>query len=626
MTPRDALHLARLRYVKRLLTHCPAILWAYLRDVETIEDSWIFHLRASFAWLARFSATHFGLTGDSTFEDWLIFVAADQRWKGRLKRAAQSCRTYRSTHAETDVWQSWLSHSLSNKGVSFGPLTTAAPALQWTCELCERNFASKRALAMHAAQVHAYQTLVKHFATDGLCPNCARDYHSRARLCAHLRVAEGCLERIRASFPPLAGSELDALNIADRLQARALKEHGWLPTKAQAPVCRAFGPALPPAGSSDANLMLQRWTARHGPAERPQFDGLQGVCLVPRIEEDVPQSKPHPGPMDADISFIMHSTAGSEHGADGVFSMGGLSRLYAQLHIKTLCFVHFFSGHRRCGDLQHQIESHVIQEHTQLFCLSIDFCLQGEDGNLVTSKSRAFWTQQIKSGAIIGCGGGPPCETYTAARLLPGGPPPLRTYDEPLGLPSNNQRQWKQTLLGTVLMQFITEMVFLCACVGGCAFIEHPSYPTWARNLRPSSTWSSLAMRWLKRLNCTSVVTFDQCIYGCKARKPTTLMLIRLPHLRDSILGMGRAGRCAHPDGFHVGLQGKDSTGQYRTAVAKIYPEAMNLGIANAVATFTQHLFDAPFQHEALNVELLKLARLDFVSREIVQPDFYLDV
>ena len=154
------------------------------------------------------------------------------------------------------------------------------------------------------------------------------------------------------------------------------------------------------------------------------FDGLQGVCPVPASEGDLPQVPPPPGPGDADISFIMHSAAGAEHGIDGAFSMGGLARLFAQLHIKTLCFVHFFSGHRRVGDLQHQIESHFIQDHTQLFCLSVDFCLQGEEGNLVTAKSRTFWAQQIKSGAIIGCGGGPPCETFTAACLLQGGPPP----------------------------------------------------------------------------------------------------------------------------------------------------------------------------------------------------------
>ena len=103
-------------------------------------------------------------------------------------------------------------------------------------------------------------------------------------------------------------------------------------------------------------------------------------------------------------------------------------------------------------------------------------------------------------------------------------------------------------------------------------------------------------------------------------------MLIRLPHLRDRILRMGRGGRCAHPAGFHVALKGKDDDGQYRTAIAKIYPEAMNLEIANAVADFALQTFAAPFQHEALNVELSKLARLDFVSKEVVQPDFYLDL
>lgn len=45
--------------------------------------------------------------------------------------------------------------------------------------------------------------------------------------------------------------------------------------------------------------------------------------------------------------------------------MQGLARLYAQLHIKTLCFVHFFSGHRRVGDLQHQIDSHHVQGQVQ---------------------------------------------------------------------------------------------------------------------------------------------------------------------------------------------------------------------------------------------------------------------
>ena len=37
-------------------------------------------------------------------------------------------------------------------------------------------------------------------------------------------------------------------------------------------------------------------------------------------------------------------------------------------------------------------------------------------------------------------------------------------------------------------------------------------------------------MRLLRRLACTQVMTFDQCVYKCVARKPTTLLLlVRLP-------------------------------------------------------------------------------------------------
>ena len=33
------------------------------------------------------------------------------------------------------------------------------------------------------------ERLVKHYAFDGTCAHCCRDFHGRARLCAHLRVA-----------------------------------------------------------------------------------------------------------------------------------------------------------------------------------------------------------------------------------------------------------------------------------------------------------------------------------------------------------------------------------------------------------------------------------------------------
>ena len=206
------------------------------------------------------------------------------------------------------------------------------------------------------------------------------------------------------------------------------------------------------------------------------------------------------------------------------------------------------------------------------------------------------------------------------------GPPPLRSYDEPNGLPCNSARQWQQTQLGTLLMQFLIEMSFWCAVTGGCSFLEHPAFPVWSRHRRPASTWSSLVMRWMKRLHCVTFVTFDQCIFHCEGVKPTTLMLVRLPWLRSQIQALGRVGRCPHKKGFHTPLKGRDAAGQFRTSIAKIYPPAMNAAIARAIAFFVHQSFlgQAP-PFEAVSEELATLNRLDFVSKDVVQPDVYFD-
>ena len=180
-------------------------------------------------------------------------------------------------------------------------------------------------------------------------------------------------------------------------------------------------------------------------------------------------------------------------------------------------------------------------------------------GDLTLESSKQFWLERIYSGAICGAGGGPPCETYTAARHMEDGPPPLRSHDWPQGLPHNSLKSWRQTRVGSILMRFMLTMICALARVGGMALLEHPAFPVWIASKRPSSIWSSTVVRWLKRLHCAQIVTFDQCLYGCKARKPTTFLLIRMPSLWTEIANLGRAGRCDHPPGTHQVLKGRDA-------------------------------------------------------------------
>ena len=180
-----------------------------------------------------------------------------------------------------------------------------------------------------------------------------------------------------------------------------------------------------------------------------------------------------------------------------------------------------------------------------------------------------------------------------------------------------------QTELGSILMRFILQMLMLVARIGGCAFLEQPAFPTWAIKHRPSSIWSTKVVRLLRRLACTEILTLDQCIYGCPARKPTTLMLVRMPGMVARTRALGRGGRCPHACGWHQALAGRNEQGAFHTSVAKIYPPQLNAALAQSVADFVLDLTSTGQRVEPLPEDFWLLQSFDYVDRTQVQPDHY---
>ena len=119
------------------------------------------------------------------------------------------------------------------------------------------TFASKKALGAHAAKAHNYRNVFRHFAVDGQCPACARDFHHRSRLVCHWRTATTGFAKVRACFPPLPNATVDALVQEDALHTADMKAKGWLSTRALLPVFHGQGPGIPDPGSEAAAIMLQ---------------------------------------------------------------------------------------------------------------------------------------------------------------------------------------------------------------------------------------------------------------------------------------------------------------------------------------------------------------------------------
>ena len=160
-----------------------------------------------------------------------------------------------------------------------------------------------------------------------------------------------------------------------------------------------------------------------------------------------------------------------------------------------------------------------------------------------------------------------------------------------------------------------------CPHCGGCAFLGHPAFPTWVARLRPASIWATRTIRLLRRLACAQVLTFDQCVFDCAA--PTTLMLIRLPWFVEHTRKLGPAGRCLHARDFHQALGGPSANGEFRTAIAKVHPTALNAALAVAVADYVLCSGLDLQRVDPLPEDVLPLISYDFVADTVVQPDYY---
>ena len=618
-TPQDRLHAARLRYFARLIKQCPGSLWSLVWHSRHVSGTWGALLLESFAWFCKFYGPNWQLTPEAPLDQWVLAVRTDYAWKGKIKSALQKCCRYRQARAEHAVWQKAFDRNFHHDAGIPEPVADA-DAIRWQCDQCDKWFASKKALATHSQRVHGYRRLVRFFAAGDTCPACCKLHHCRMRLCQHLTHSTACMDVLQACFPPMSDDQVEALDRFDDGVTAELKKQGWWRTKALLPACRVAGPLLPPAHGEDARAMLARWTARsHTPGQA--FTHLQGRKIEVEVaapDHLIPQHHPVPG-------FVFQSEQGTLDGA-GLFLREGLPALSMRMNLRTMVFVHFFSGFRRSHDL-HEILSHqVLPDGLQIFALSVDMCLQKVAGDLASDASLAFWRNQVLCGRVFGAGGGPPCETFTIARMFGQGPRQVRSEEDLTGLPYLTAREWRQVLIGTRLVQFIVDILYLLARTGGCGFCEHPQYPVWCADKAPCSIWTLAPIKKLRQLQCVSAVSFDQCVLQAPIRKPTTLILVRLWDFRSEVLRAGRGGRCAHGRNAHEPLIGKDASGMFRTARAKVYPPRMNWALGQAVARYVERTFPPGETHSVAAVLpefFQRFASASFAADDEIQPDYH---
>ena len=195
------------------------------------------------------------------------------------------------------------------------------------------------------------------------------------------------------------------------------------------------------------------------------------------------------------------------------------------------------------------------------------------------------WKAKLGAGEYYFLFCGTPCETFSHARQMRPGPPPLRSVEYPRGIPTLSGKLKEQVRLGNLFACRTAEACTIIHGVGGGFAIENPR--RWGAE---PSLFGMEEIVELARMSSTGTVDLDQCCYGAVATKPTTLLYTRVDFA-------DLARRCRHPpqrwtkpDGTvlwapHEPIVGRrQADGAWATKALGAYPTDFNWELAQRIA------------------------------------------
>ncbi len=232
------------------------------------------------------------------------------------------------------------------------------------------------------------------------------------------------------------------------------------------------------------------------------------------------------------------------------------------LSLRVAVFLHVFSGRPREGDLGWYASRVGGLHGFKVVVRAVDL-EQGDD--LTDARLSDSIVEDLRSGRIAGLHIAPPCSTWSRARHRPGGPPPLRDHTALWGLPRLSRRHREQLEAHNTLARVALRLCQVAQERGVPWTLEHP------RDLGPpaASIWRTDEVQTLQ-LQCDKIrcVEFDQCMFGSRWLKPTTVM--------GNLNSMDPLGwLCDHVD-HHPPLCGRvPGSENFMTRGAQEYPEGL---------------------------------------------------
>eukprot|EP00438_Fugacium_kawagutii_P021691 Skav224757 [mRNA] locus=scaffold1604:48812:54304:- [translate_table: standard] len=634
--PQDLLRIARLTYYRSALTHGPDALWALI----SLETNWHEQIKDDLQWFWTQTGPMPTRPSPADEPDFWSAIAIHQPgvWHNLLKKTFAKVILRLSIDTEVQVWHSVFAEFLEEAGVPVPTETTdtaTAVVAHHACLQCRKLFRSKAAWAVHCFKKHGRRAAHRYYADGSTCDACGRLFLNHVRLGDHLKNNPDCLQELRSRgqvTAPLPGRNSRAWRQADPwTQCPYLQSEG--PRRYTQPLADDLMPddltLLDDFMLLEDTLDLEEipvgkdyWTAAirdkclathldlariqrhlrawaHDLADRwftrrlrpsavvELYTAIIEVAGLVSVEYFLPEEYnqwlrgcPAPEHLTAEERIKAAATQSADAPPRGY-----MPNPRHMPRFRQLVFAHLYSGHRREGDLQSQLEKIDWSPDLPPLILSLDVVIDADRCNIFDPKIRAQWYDFSLRGGLHGLMAGPPCESWSVARerflTTSQGPRPLRRRWLPWAIAEYTIKEGRQLYTANLLL-FFSVLLILCqwrARAWGC--LEHPALPY--KDDAPS-IWTTSIFQLLARLGGNQVFTLFQGYFGAVSPKPTSFLTIwDFGHL-ESLEHVHRSKQFL-PAPLPMGKQKGSSF--YNTAQLKAYPAALCGLLA---AAFKKHI------------------------------------
>ena len=513
--------------------------------------------------------------------------------------------------------------------------------VSYACFRCRLLFKNKTAWAVHAFKVHQRVNNNRFYAEGTVCEGCLKQYHTPTRLFHHLCNNAKCAKKVRnlRTAQPLGPGRGNKREVMDR--------------ELKVPAQRISGPPQPEPDLEpndeeplDDTLLEYFATAIDSDDYEPDAENLvqqiraillmsvEEIHVVRRtlqkfleeleqqghhwLEEDLLQAWSHACRMALSrFSLVWQLGTDVRQAVEDDDEIRRSAWLFCKNHpdsawkwdsteyvprfrVQELVFLHLFSGARRDGDLEFHLHQLQLPAGYTLVVLSVDIIFDSVRGNLSDPAIQRQWIDFLRRGLIVGFLAGPPCETWTMARLLgglpghflgDGGPRLVRTAEEAYGLPKLRYKEQLQFRLGNSLLFFVLQFMAEALYMKRFGIMDHPSTSDQDAHAWLASVWQVALVRMLINHPAAQCIRVLQGFYEGESPKPTTLLVSCGRDIPVQEFFDNRRVTKLPP----AIVMGK-TQGSYHTAVLKEYPPAFCRVIAELFGEWLWHYTQGPVQ------------------------------